>query len=452
MLTKSLEMTQGKAESYFFDIRKHLVEYDDVVNRQREVIYARAGQGAAGRRTSRAEHPRTMVGNEVSCRRSIPRPRRETQESVRADHTLAARRADCPGVIMPLDRMDADLDAVVHPSNEGAAQTSRRSHPPPMLATKPSTNTRRASKRTATASSERTPCESHRAGCDAADHRPALGAAPHHDVQPAPGDRPLRIRPARPTRDVQEAGPRSLRRAPGAYPARYGPAHLSRRARQGRQAPRSGSANGRAATVDTTRTETVMAKAIGRAYGLRAGRARGRSGGRAAMDADARPNAPQAAARRPASGRADSRHGNDRRAAPHAGSPRPPPKRRLRRATERSNTFRSALANGTPWPEALLAAVGEWTAPFRGRGRRAARLPHRGRGVRLAVAGRTPAARGSPQGRIPDHDAERLLFRGVLPDEVDRSAVQGPAGAGEVPRAPQLLLRSRRGGSALARR
>ena len=40
MLTKTLEMTQGKVESYYFDIRKHLVEYDDVVNRQREVIYA----------------------------------------------------------------------------------------------------------------------------------------------------------------------------------------------------------------------------------------------------------------------------------------------------------------------------------------------------------------------------------------------------------------------------
>jgi preprotein translocase subunit SecA len=40
MLTKTMEMTQGKVESYFFDIRKHLVEYDDVVNRQREVIYS----------------------------------------------------------------------------------------------------------------------------------------------------------------------------------------------------------------------------------------------------------------------------------------------------------------------------------------------------------------------------------------------------------------------------
>jgi preprotein translocase subunit SecA len=39
MLTKTLEMTQGKVESYFFDIRKHLVDYDDVVNRQREIVY-----------------------------------------------------------------------------------------------------------------------------------------------------------------------------------------------------------------------------------------------------------------------------------------------------------------------------------------------------------------------------------------------------------------------------
>ena len=40
MLTKTLAMTQGKAESYFFDVRKHLVEYDDVVNTQRGIIYA----------------------------------------------------------------------------------------------------------------------------------------------------------------------------------------------------------------------------------------------------------------------------------------------------------------------------------------------------------------------------------------------------------------------------
>ncbi len=40
MLSKMIEQAQIKGEGYNFDIRKHLVEYDDVMNRQREVIYA----------------------------------------------------------------------------------------------------------------------------------------------------------------------------------------------------------------------------------------------------------------------------------------------------------------------------------------------------------------------------------------------------------------------------
>ncbi|MCH8973493.1 MAG: preprotein translocase subunit SecA [Chloroflexi bacterium] len=39
MLTRTMEMVQGKVESHYFDIRKHLVEYDDVVNGQRQKIY-----------------------------------------------------------------------------------------------------------------------------------------------------------------------------------------------------------------------------------------------------------------------------------------------------------------------------------------------------------------------------------------------------------------------------
>ena len=37
---KSIENAQTKVEAYNFDIRKHVVEYDDVMNKQREVIYA----------------------------------------------------------------------------------------------------------------------------------------------------------------------------------------------------------------------------------------------------------------------------------------------------------------------------------------------------------------------------------------------------------------------------
>ena len=40
LVSKSIENAQQKVESYNFDLRKHVVEYDDVMNKQREVIYA----------------------------------------------------------------------------------------------------------------------------------------------------------------------------------------------------------------------------------------------------------------------------------------------------------------------------------------------------------------------------------------------------------------------------
>jgi preprotein translocase subunit SecA len=39
-LSKAIEQAQKKVESYHFEIRKHLLEYDDVMNKQRETIYS----------------------------------------------------------------------------------------------------------------------------------------------------------------------------------------------------------------------------------------------------------------------------------------------------------------------------------------------------------------------------------------------------------------------------
>lgn len=41
LVSKSIEQAQKKVEGHNFDIRKHLVEYDDVINKHREVIYKR---------------------------------------------------------------------------------------------------------------------------------------------------------------------------------------------------------------------------------------------------------------------------------------------------------------------------------------------------------------------------------------------------------------------------
>lgn len=40
MVTRSIESAQKKVEAHNFDIRKHLLEYDDVMNRQRRIVYA----------------------------------------------------------------------------------------------------------------------------------------------------------------------------------------------------------------------------------------------------------------------------------------------------------------------------------------------------------------------------------------------------------------------------
>jgi preprotein translocase subunit SecA len=39
LISKSIETAQRRVEGHNFDIRKHLVEYDDVMNKQREVLY-----------------------------------------------------------------------------------------------------------------------------------------------------------------------------------------------------------------------------------------------------------------------------------------------------------------------------------------------------------------------------------------------------------------------------
>ena len=40
MISKSIERAQSKVENHNYEIRKHVLEYDDVMNKQREIIYA----------------------------------------------------------------------------------------------------------------------------------------------------------------------------------------------------------------------------------------------------------------------------------------------------------------------------------------------------------------------------------------------------------------------------
>ncbi|MEJ2470727.1 MAG: preprotein translocase subunit SecA [Desulfuromonadales bacterium] len=48
MISKAIENAQKKVEAHNFEIRKHLIDYDDVMNRQREVIYTQRKEVLAG--------------------------------------------------------------------------------------------------------------------------------------------------------------------------------------------------------------------------------------------------------------------------------------------------------------------------------------------------------------------------------------------------------------------
>ncbi|MBT8365040.1 MAG: preprotein translocase subunit SecA, partial [Deltaproteobacteria bacterium] len=49
MISRAIENAQGKVEGHNFDIRKQLLEYDDVMNQQREVIYRQRREALSGK-------------------------------------------------------------------------------------------------------------------------------------------------------------------------------------------------------------------------------------------------------------------------------------------------------------------------------------------------------------------------------------------------------------------
>ncbi len=75
-LDKSIESAQMRVEGYNFDIRKHVLEYDDVVNKQREVIYAQRRQvlSASDLREQVLRMVREEIGRVVAAHTPGPDP------------------------------------------------------------------------------------------------------------------------------------------------------------------------------------------------------------------------------------------------------------------------------------------------------------------------------------------------------------------------------------------
>ena len=77
LLSKQIESAQKRVEGRNYDIRRHVLQYDDVMNQQREIIYGQRREvlsGARrarpdpedGRRADRAGHRRALLGAQHS--------------------------------------------------------------------------------------------------------------------------------------------------------------------------------------------------------------------------------------------------------------------------------------------------------------------------------------------------------------------------------------------------
>ena len=74
MVTKAIERAQKRVEAHNFDIRKHLLEYDDVMNQQREVIYAQRLNILEGGDLTRRDRRDLRRTSSSGSRRPAPTP------------------------------------------------------------------------------------------------------------------------------------------------------------------------------------------------------------------------------------------------------------------------------------------------------------------------------------------------------------------------------------------
>ena len=86
IISKSIESAQTKVEGHNFDIRKHVVEYDDVMNKQREVIYSlrRRILDGESQRDRMIEMIHNQIGLLVASQSSATEGRPDPAEILRA--------------------------------------------------------------------------------------------------------------------------------------------------------------------------------------------------------------------------------------------------------------------------------------------------------------------------------------------------------------------------------
>ena len=189
MLTKQIEKAQRKVEEQNFLIRKRVLEYDDVMNEQRRIVYEYRDQVLEGR--DMGEQSRQEIAGVVE---------RLVDEYAAADYV---EDWDLDGLFVALaDIYPVSVDAdEITASNLGRDELAERLVGRRGRALRPP---RGGARRGADARARALPA--------AADHRPALARAPLRHGLPARGHPPARLRPDRSAGGLQERGLHALLR------------------------------------------------------------------------------------------------------------------------------------------------------------------------------------------------------------------------------------------------
>ena len=194
---KTIEIAQSRVEGFNFDIRKRVVEFDDVINKQRETIYA--------------ERDKVLHNEDLT----------ETVQAFLDDEVDALVETHLVGE----DPDDWNLDALSGGARRDGSDRRRHLGRRALGArTRDAISTTSASSPT-TAGGEgsrgrRGGLGDGRAARPHPDDRLALGRAPDRARRHAPGHRPPGLRPAGPAQRVQSRGVPALRRAARPDPPR----------------------------------------------------------------------------------------------------------------------------------------------------------------------------------------------------------------------------------------
>ena len=202
LVSKTIESAQSRVEGFNFDMRKRVVEFDDVINRQRETIYAERDKVLRNEdlsdtvRTFLEDEIRAIVDQHLSA---------TTPDDWGMEALAAAPQGDGPR--RPgHDRGRALGDRQTRRRSSSTSSTLRRKRETP-----------RARSRRAAEVGEADWALVERHG-PAPDDRLAVGRAPDRDRRHAAGHRPPRLRPAGPAQRVPARGLPALRGAPGPDP------------------------------------------------------------------------------------------------------------------------------------------------------------------------------------------------------------------------------------------